>query len=83
MKNKMMKKVNKRLRKAKMKSNVLMEMAEDLKDLITNAKIYKQLKQSNIMPHSICANDISQKGCSNINMQNEELNKTLSKIFGG
>ena len=39
MKNKMMKKVNKRLRKAKMKSNVLMEMAEDLKDLITNAKI--------------------------------------------
>ena len=30
MKNKMMKKVNKRLRKAKMKSNVLMEMAEDL-----------------------------------------------------
>ena len=44
MKNKMMKKVNKRLRKAKMKSNVLMEMAEDLKDLITNAKIYKQLK---------------------------------------
>ena len=44
MKNKMMKKVNKRLRKAKMKSNVLMEMAEDLKDLITNAKIYKKLK---------------------------------------
>ena len=44
MKNKMMKKVNKRLRKAKMKSNVLMEMAEDLMDLITNAKIYKQLK---------------------------------------
>ena len=44
MKNKMMKKVNKRLRKAKMKSNVLMEMAEDLKDLITNAKIYKPLK---------------------------------------
>ena len=42
MKNKMMKKVNKRLRKAKMKSNVLMEMAEDLKDLITNAKIYKK-----------------------------------------
>lgn len=47
MKNKMMKKVNKRLRKAKMKSNVLMEMAEDLKDLITNAKIYKQLKHKN------------------------------------
>ena len=44
MKNKMMKKVNKRLRKAKMKSNVLMEMAEDLKDFITNAKIYKKLK---------------------------------------
>ena len=42
MKNKMMKKVNKRLRKAKMKSNVLMEMAEDLKDLITNAKIHKK-----------------------------------------
>ena len=49
----------------------------------TAQQIYKQLKQSNIMPHSICANDISQKGCSNINMQNEELNKTLSKIFGG
>ena len=44
MKNKMMKKVNKRLRKAKMKSNVLMEMAEYLKYLITNSKIYKQLK---------------------------------------
>ena len=44
MKNKMMKKVNKRLRKAKMKSNVLMEIAEYLNDLITNAKIYKQLK---------------------------------------
>ena len=27
-----------------MKSIVLMELAEDLMDLITNAKIYKQLK---------------------------------------
>ena len=42
-----------------MKSNVLMEMAEDLKDLITNAKIYKQLKHKSnkkikIISTSIC-----------------------------
>ena len=33
MKNKMMKKMNRKMRKAKMKSSVIMEMAEDLKDL--------------------------------------------------
>lgn len=43
MKNKMMKKTNKKLHKAKMKSNFIMEMAEDLKNLVTNAKMYKKL----------------------------------------
>ena len=42
MKNKMMKKMNKKMRKAKMKNNVIMEMAEDLKNLIENAKLYKK-----------------------------------------
>ncbi|MBS4955666.1 MAG: hypothetical protein E7E64_13495 [Clostridium celatum] len=44
MKNKMMKKMNKKMRKAKMKNNVIMEMAEDLKNLIENAKLYKKLR---------------------------------------
>ena len=44
MKNKMMKKMNRKMRKAKMKNSVIMEMAEDLKDLIQNAKAYKKLK---------------------------------------
>lgn len=44
MKNKMMKKMNKKMRKVKMKNNVIMEMAEDLKDLIENAKLYKKLR---------------------------------------
>lgn len=44
MKNKMMKKMNRKMRKAKMKTSVIMEMAEDLRDLVTNAKIYKKLK---------------------------------------
>ncbi|MCI9069625.1 hypothetical protein [Clostridium sp.] len=44
MKNKMMKKMNKKMHKAKMKSGLIMEMAEDLKDLVENAKLYKKLK---------------------------------------
>ena len=44
MKNKMMKKMNRKMRKAKMKSSVIMEMAEDLKDLVENARLYKRLK---------------------------------------
>lgn len=44
MKNKALKKANKQLHKVKMKSNVLVEMAEDLKDLVENAKIYKKLR---------------------------------------
>ena len=44
MKNKMMKKMNRKMRKAKMKNNFIMEMAEDLKDLVANAKLYKKLK---------------------------------------
>ena len=44
MKNKMMKKINRKMRKAKMKSSVIMEMAEDLKDLVENARLYKKFK---------------------------------------
>ena len=41
MKNKMMKKMNRKMRKMKMKNSVIMEMAEDL---IENAKLYKKLR---------------------------------------
>ncbi|MBX9136861.1 MULTISPECIES: hypothetical protein [unclassified Clostridium] len=44
MKNKMMKKMNRKMHKAKIKNGMLVEMAEDLKDLIKNAKAYKKLK---------------------------------------
>ena len=44
MKNKMMKKMNKKMRKSKMKNSITMEMAEDLKDLVANAKLYKKVK---------------------------------------
>jgi len=44
MKNKIMKKMNKKMRKSKMKNSIIMEMAEDLKDLVTNAKLYKKIK---------------------------------------
>lgn len=44
MKNKMMKKMNKKMRKSKMKNSIIMEMAEDLKDLVANAKLYKKVK---------------------------------------
>ena len=36
MKNKMMKKMNRKMRKVKMKNSIIMEMAEDLKDLFEN-----------------------------------------------
>lgn len=44
MKNKMMKKMNKKIRKSKMKNSIIIEMAEDLKDLVANAKLYKKVK---------------------------------------
>ena len=44
MKNKMMKKMNRKMHKSKIKNGMLVEMAEDLKDLIKNAKAYKKLK---------------------------------------
>lgn len=43
MKNKMMKNVKKKMHKGKIKTNLLMEMAEDFMDLVTNAKIYKKM----------------------------------------
>ena len=36
--------MNRKMRKAKMKNSIIMEMAEDLKDLVENAKLYKKLK---------------------------------------
>lgn len=43
MKNKAMNKMKKSMKKNMMKSNLLVEMADDFKDLVTNAKIYKKL----------------------------------------
>ena len=43
MKNNSMNKMKRTMKKRKKKSNVLVEMAEDFKDLITNAKVYKKL----------------------------------------
>ena len=43
MKNSSMNKMKKAMKKNMKKSNVLVEMAEDFKDLITDAKIYKKL----------------------------------------
>ena len=43
MKNNSMNKMKKTMKKSMKKSNVLVEMAEDFKDLITNAKVYKKL----------------------------------------
>lgn len=45
-------------------------------------QIYKQLINSKRMPHSICANDVSQKDNSDIQHHNELLNNMLSIIFG-
>ena len=43
MKNSSMNKMKKAMKKNMKKSNVLVEMADDFKDLITDAKIYKKL----------------------------------------
>ena len=43
MKNNSMNKMKRTMKKIMKKSNVLVEMAEDFKDLITNAKVYKKL----------------------------------------
>ena len=43
MKNSSINKMKKAMKKKMKKSNVLVEMAEDFKDLITNAKVYKKL----------------------------------------
>lgn len=43
MKNNSMNKMKRTMKKSMKKSNVLVEMAEDFKDLITNAKVYKKL----------------------------------------
>ena len=49
MKNSSMNKMKKAMKKNMKKSNVLVEMAEDFKDLITDAKIYKKLTKKNNM----------------------------------
>ncbi|GAB6170267.1 hypothetical protein JCM1393_27270 [Clostridium carnis] len=43
--NKMVKKMKKKLHKNKLKSNILMEMAEDFMDIIHDAKLYKKIKK--------------------------------------
>ena len=45
MNNKSMKKMKRALRKGKIKGNLLVEMAEDFKDLITNAMSYKKMNK--------------------------------------
>lgn len=45
MKNKTIKRLKKKMHKSKIKGNLIIEMAEDIMDIITNAKIYKQLKK--------------------------------------
>ena len=45
MKNKTIKKLKKQMHRSKIKGNLLVEMAEDIMDIITNAKIYKQWKK--------------------------------------
>ena len=49
MKNNSMNKMKKAMKKNMKKSNVLVEMAEDFKDLITDAKIYKKLTKKKII----------------------------------
>lgn len=49
MKNNSMNKMKRTMKKSMKKSNVLVEMAEDFKDLITDAKIYKKLTKKNNM----------------------------------
>lgn len=43
MKNRSMNKMRRTMKKTMRKANVLVEMAEDFKDLVTNAKVYKKL----------------------------------------
>ena len=43
MKNRYMKKMKRKLHTKKIKGNLLMEMAEDIKDFVENAKIYKKM----------------------------------------
>jgi hypothetical protein len=38
-----MKKIKKKLHRGKIKGNLLVEMADDFIDLVTNAKLYKKL----------------------------------------
>ena len=45
MKNKMLKKAKKKLKRGKAKSNILVEMAEDFVDIITKAKAYKKINK--------------------------------------
>lgn len=44
MKNKMLRNMKSKMRKSKMKNNMLVEMAEDMKDIIAKAKKYKKMK---------------------------------------
>ncbi|WP_294351220.1 hypothetical protein [uncultured Clostridium sp.] len=44
MKNKMLRNMKSKMRKSKMKNNILVEMAEDMKDIIAKAKKYKKMK---------------------------------------
>lgn len=44
MKNKMLRNMKSKFRKSNMKGNILVEMAEDMKDIIAKAKKYKKMK---------------------------------------
>lgn len=45
MKNKLMRKVNRSIKKGKAKSRILVEMADDFMDIIQNAKLYKTMNK--------------------------------------
>jgi len=45
MKNKMLKKAKRKLKKGMAKRNLLVEMADDMMDIIKNAKIYKKMRK--------------------------------------
>lgn len=45
MKNKMLKKAKRKLKKGMAKRSLLVEMADDMIDIIKNAKIYKKMKK--------------------------------------
>ena len=44
MKNKMLRNMKSKMRKSKMKNNILVDMAEDMKEIIAKAKKYKKMK---------------------------------------